>query len=413
MRTDRRSTPTLARRLPVLALAAALPLLALAGCGDGDEPTRTVAGDRVPEQREELPPPTPDVRELTVDTPASSGREPGPDRAEVDRPPLPEPVTYAAAESVYHEGDYLEAVRHFEAYVERRPDNPWGRYMLGLSAWKADRDGRAAEAFEAALERDPDHLKSLVNLSRVLLELERPEEARGSIDRALAVDPSSPDVLRVAGNVALELGETDRARTLYRRAVQADGRDAWSMNNLGLVLIHDGRFQEALPPLARAAELRPEEPVFRNNLGTALERTGHPGLASESYRIAAEAGHPTAGTSLERVTPHVPADGTGTLDLGALARRFVEQIEDRGPELAIEGRQELRDRRSGAADADSATAGEGVARAEDPPERDGAEPDVEDGSAPDSGEESDGGASGDDGEAGDGEAGGQTPSGRI
>ena len=145
MRTDRSSDPTLARRLPALVLAAALPLLALAGCGDGDEPTRTVAGDRLTEEQRELPPPTPDVRELTVES-SQRGEDDGTTgQEEVARPPLPEPVTYAAAESVYHEGDYVEAVRYFEAYVEHRPDNPWGRYMLGLSAWKADRDERAAE----------------------------------------------------------------------------------------------------------------------------------------------------------------------------------------------------------------------------------------------------------------------------
>ena len=62
MRTDRRSTPTPSLRLPALALAAALPLLALAGCGDGDEPTRTVAGDRVPEQPSPPGAPSPSSR---------------------------------------------------------------------------------------------------------------------------------------------------------------------------------------------------------------------------------------------------------------------------------------------------------------------------------------------------------------
>lgn len=381
MSTDRRSTPKPIRRLPAVALAAALPLFALAGCGDGDEPTRTVAGDRVAEQQRELPPPTPDVRELTDRdaVPGEDGTE------EVDQPPLPEPVTYAAAEAVYRDGDYGEAVRHFEAYVERRPDNPWGHYMLGLSAWKADRDERAVAAFETALERDPDHVKSLVNLGRVLLELERPEEARESVDRALAVDPASPDVLRLAGNVALELGETDRARRLYRRAVEADGSDAWSMNNLGLLSIREGSYGEALPPLARAVELRPDQPTFRNNLGAALERTGHPELASESYRIASEAGHPTAGKSLDRVTPHVDGVGTDTLDLGELARRFVEEIEGERPPLAIEDRQELRELRSDTTPGDSVAVEAPVARAEDAPDREDAEPGETDAGSPGSG----------------------------
>lgn len=354
MRTDRRSTSTIARRLPALALAATLPLLVLAGCGDGEEPTRTVAGDRVSGESSELPPPTPNVREITAERP--SGTDARGETDGVERPPLPEPVTYAVAESVYREGDYEGAVRHFEAYVERKPDNPWGRYMLGLSAWKADRDERAVEAFEAALERDPDHLKSLVNLSRVLLELERPEEARETIDRALAADPTRSDVLRVAGNVALELGELPRARSLYRKAVKADGTDAWSMNNLGLALIREGRFGDALPPLARAVELRPETPVFRNNLGVALERTGHPGLAAESYRIASEGGHGTADVSLERVRRHVPDGAEDSLELATLARRFVESLEGRRSSLAIENRAELRERRRETAE-DTAASG--------------------------------------------------------
>lgn len=381
MLTHRRDPTTLAGRLPTLALAAALPLALLAACGDGDRPDRTVAGDRVPQERQELPPPTPDVRGLTAHAPDGGRADVSAETREkpVRRPPLPEPVTYAAAESVYHAGDHGEAVRYFEAYVERRPDNPWGRYMLGLSAWKADRDERAVEALEAALERDPDHLKSRLNLGRVLLELERPEAAREHVDRALAVDPRAPGVLRVAGNVALELGETDRAKKLYRRALEVDGTDAWSMNNLGLVLLREGRYREALPPLARAVELRPGTPTFRNNLGAALERTGHPALAAESYGVAFEAGHGPAGLSLERVRPHVSSGEPDTMRLDELARRFARVLEDRRPPLAIERRAELRHRRTGGDTAASADTAGREAVSEAPAE----EPDIGEPGGPD------------------------------
>ena len=65
----------------------------------------------------------------------------------------------------------------FEAYSESKPDNAWGHYMLGLSAWKTGDHSRALEAFDAALRLDPTHRKSLLNSARVLLETSRPKDA--------------------------------------------------------------------------------------------------------------------------------------------------------------------------------------------------------------------------------------------
>lgn len=239
------------------------------------------------------------------------------------------PVSYDTAEEAYRDGRFGKAVRHFEAYVGDHPDNPWGHYMLGLSAWKAGELEEAEEALRETTALDPEHPKGWLNLARVLLEEGRPDEARGSAERALELYPEWADGLRVLARVAHDEGDLDAAVDGYRRAIMVDGEDAWSMNNLGLIHIRRGDFEAALPPLARAVRIRDDVAVFRNNLGVALERTGHYAAAAEAYGKAVElaGGHEKASLSLARVQPLSESQEAGPVDVDAVAEAFVETVE--------------------------------------------------------------------------------------
>ena len=191
--------------------------------------------------------------------------------------------------------------------TESDPDNAWGHYMLGLSAWKTGDHTRALEAFDAALRLDPTHRKSLLNSARVLIETGRPQDALDRVERALAIEPLSSEGLRLAGRAHYELGQVDQAIDAYQRALAIDDRDVWAMNNLGYIYIQQGRTDSALPPLARAVELRRNVPVFQNNFATALERAGHFVSAREAYEaaLAADSTYTKAAVGLERVRPTV------------------------------------------------------------------------------------------------------------
>src|SRR2546430_8867820 len=98
--------------------------------------------------------------------------------------PVTGPVSFTDGQTAFTEKRYGDAVRLFTAYTSDKPDNVWGYYMLGLSAWKAgDRDA-AANAFTLALEKDSTHVKSHINPGRLLIEQGRapgalaPREAR-------------------------------------------------------------------------------------------------------------------------------------------------------------------------------------------------------------------------------------------
>jgi len=232
------------------------------------------------------------------------------------------------AESAFRGKRYGEAVDLFTAYVERKPNNAWGHYMLGLSAWKAGQHEKAERAFAQALKLDPRHVKSLLNWSRVLLETDRPDEALAKIETALGIDPESKDAHRLLGRARAELGQVEGAVEAYQHAIALDERDAWSMNNLGLLYINVGRFAEALPPLARATELRNDVPTFQNNLGVALEHTGHVTAAAAAYRAALsqDPGYEKASLSLARVGTLTEDPALAPVDLAVLAQEFAAEV---------------------------------------------------------------------------------------
>ncbi len=238
-------------------------------------------------------------------------------------------VTYETAESTYNQRRFTDAAAMFEAYVQRKPENPWGHYMLGLSAWKSGDFDRARGAFERSLELDSTHVKTLLNLARVLLDQDRGGEAKERVMAALALDSTSAEVHRMLGRTHTSLGMPDDAIDAYRTALTVDPTEVWAMNNLALIYIQQERYEDALGPLARAVQLRPGAPVFQNNLGIALELSGHAGAAREAYRsaIAADSSYRKAQVSLARVEGLEDDPASIPVELSVLADVFEREVQ--------------------------------------------------------------------------------------
>lgn len=192
-------------------------------------------------------------------------------------------VSFAGAQAAYTEKRYDEAVGLFTSYTSQHPDNVWGFYMLGLSAWKTGDREAAVRGFTQALEQDSTHAKSRLNLSRVLIELGKAQEALPYVEAVVTVDSASTEGYRLLGRVKRELGDSSGAIEALKRAIVLDERDAWSMNNLARVYTGQGRFEEALGPLARAIEIDSTVPAFHTNLGRALERTADRSRLAEAF----------------------------------------------------------------------------------------------------------------------------------
>jgi Flp pilus assembly protein TadD len=312
------------KRITLIAAALFGVALVAAGCG-GDK--QTTSRTEVSTSNAAVTPP---VETATPETPA-------PTPGAVQTPEAPRVVTYEEAEGAFTARNYAEAVDLFTRYTETRPDNPWGHYMLGLSAWKAGRLDTAESELKIALTLDPAHLKSHLNLARVLLDAGHPGEAYTTIETLLAIDDTRGDAFRLKGRACRDLGRTDEAVAAYRRAIQLDPEDAWSMNNLAFIYIEAERFEEALRPLARAVELRGNVAVFHNNLGMALERTGHLEEAEDAYAnaVAADPSNQKAVANGMRIAAVVKDPNAAGVDLAALAREFESEIDGwESPSLA-------------------------------------------------------------------------------
>jgi predicted Zn-dependent protease len=292
-----------------ISLVAVSPLLMLAiGCNDGGTPKTTTAAGSVAAVNAPVQPPA------TGSTPETV---------------TPKVVSYSDGEAAFKAGRYEEAAQLFGSYTERKPENPWGFYMLGLSSWKSGNVAQADVAFGEALKLDPKHQKSLLNSARVLIELGRTDEALDRVQAALALDSTSAESWRVAGRVQAERGKTDEAIDAFRHAIALDDHDVWAMNNLALIYIQQGCPAEALAPLARATQLKPGAPVFQNNLGQALEATGHPAAAEQAYQAAlqADSSYQKASIALARVAARGEDSTEAAVDLVALAREFQAGVE--------------------------------------------------------------------------------------
>ncbi len=213
------------------------------------------------------------------------------------------PATFADGEAAYHAKKYAEASAIFGAYTERRPDNAWGHYMLGLSAWKSGDFETSEKAFDKALSLDPRHVKSLVNSSRLFIDQKRHDEAIDRLTKASELDPESLEVSRLLARTYVAQGKTDEAIEADKRVIELHDGDAWSLNNLGLLLFEAGKPNDALPLFAKAAELRKDVAAFHNNFGMALEHNGRFKAAAAAYTdaLTADPGYEKAKLNLTRV----------------------------------------------------------------------------------------------------------------
>jgi Flp pilus assembly protein TadD len=314
------------KRATSIAIFAVLIIVSVvAGCGSDntEKTTRRVARKTTPSISNQ-PPASHAPKAVPVDEQVAAGKE------ELQEPELPKVVAYEDAEAAYNSRQYKTAVQLFTIYTNNRDQNPWGFYMLGLSAWKAGDNDYAEESFEKALALAPGHMKSILNLSRVLLDAGRPSEALVRIDEAIDIDSGSNVAYRLKGRALDQLGSRDEAIESYRHAISIDGKDAWSMNNMALIMIGEGNNEEALLPLARATQIDSSRSFFWNNLGMALELTGRYRSAEQAYSHAFEAdeGHEKAYANLVRVQGVDEDPGVETIDLGEYAQRFIEKMED-------------------------------------------------------------------------------------
>jgi tetratricopeptide (TPR) repeat protein len=305
-------------RFPVVVMAAIFSMVVAAY-------VIAACNDRTPRQARASEPDSQPAGNVPATTPATTvGVTTGPKPALV----ISGPVTFEVADSAYREHRFDDATTLFKSYTGSRPNNPFGFYMLGLSAWKSGDRAQAESAFVQALALDSTRVKTHLNLSRVLLEEGKPDSALEHIETAIALDSTSGEPLRLQGRAFEMQGKTDDAIVAYQHAIVKDDSDTWAMNNLGALYIRLQRYEDAIGPLARANELSDKVAAFHNNLGMALELTGRYSDAITQYRAALtiEGTYGKAVANLQRVEQVKQDPSIAPVDLSERSKRFQGEI---------------------------------------------------------------------------------------
>jgi tetratricopeptide (TPR) repeat protein len=317
----------------VLVLAIAIGV----GVKMNDNEVEVAIPTTVVEQITEIAPVVPVVPETVVEVEVIAVAENSLDRRTLYTDSTPASIIYADAEQAYFDKRYRQSSELFNVYTDRRPQNAWGFYMLGLASWKNNELEAANDALTEALVIKPDHFKSMVNLARVQLEQGEASDALINIENAVALRSNDSAALRVLARTYGELQRTEEALAVYNEILTADPDDAWALNNLGLLYIMDGDYDKASAPLAKAVTLDSSEACFHNNLGLALEQEGNLASAAICFgeAVAIDSLYTKAIASLTRIETLLPAQAGTVVDLDQLAASFSPFSEADAEELAM------------------------------------------------------------------------------
>jgi tetratricopeptide (TPR) repeat protein/peroxiredoxin len=189
--------------------------------------------------------------------------------------------------------------------LELRPDYPDALNDLGLLAARAGRNDEARAYFSKAIELKPDYVIGLENLGRLYRAEKQFDKAQAVLERALKVDPANAELNYDLGMVFAMHDDADRARQYLERAttLRPDYAEAW--NNLGVLAVKSGHTEEALKTFERCVQVAPDYAPGYLNVARAYVIVGDKQRAVEALRelLKRHPDNPEAQAELARLSP--------------------------------------------------------------------------------------------------------------
>ncbi len=149
----------------------------------------------------------------------------------------------------------LDAARDIlESILERSPDYPKARELLGIVHAGLGNRQQAVDLILEAVRRGQDRPEARFNLGLFLTKYERFDEALPHLERAVEMRPAMHQAWLYLAEAQRGLGRADDAERSYRRAAALEPRFGRAYLGLGRLLLDQGRRQEALGAWRHGAE---------------------------------------------------------------------------------------------------------------------------------------------------------------
>ncbi len=151
----------------------------------------------------------------------------------------PEPATargeateaFRAAEELYSQGNFCDAVQKYAEAVERDPKHAQALFKLALIAFQSGHSQRSVDFLRRAIKNDPRNFEYRFRLGFVLQEQNELTEALRCLEQVVDLQPRHGPALLKIGNIQLALKQQDAAVMTFQRALLIEPALRTAMEN--------------------------------------------------------------------------------------------------------------------------------------------------------------------------------------
>lgn len=168
------------------------------------------------------------------------------------------------------QGRNTEALQHYLAALQIKPDNAKAQYNLGVALASLGRTDEAVKHYRIALLIDPSYTKSLKALADSLLAGGHVSEALMHYKSVLQIDPANTAVHLVVGNTLLGTGDIAGGIEHLREVTKVQPNNFEAQLNLASALASEGKLEEAIAYYRIVLRLDPNSALAHYQFGSAL-----------------------------------------------------------------------------------------------------------------------------------------------
>ncbi len=205
--------------------------------------------------------------------------------AECRNPQLPEVYNNRG---VVHDklGSYRSAIKDFDSAIELRPNDATSYSNRGMTYCRKGDFDRGIQDYDEAIKINPLFFDARYNLGKAYYEKEELDKSIPAFTIALTIDPRRADAHNMRGLAYEKAGMLDYAMSDFTKAIELKPSLIEAHHNRGLANFETNNYDSAIIDFTAMIDICPNDVEAYKNRGTAYLRKGNYERAVQDYDVA-------------------------------------------------------------------------------------------------------------------------------